>query len=111
MKASTQYNDFIGNAAADISDHRDLNDFLITQEINTEKYSPIGADFYYHYPDIFRCAIICIDSEISTKIEPYIVKINIDLSIEEFFNLFKRFNVTITKQFGGYQNHEIDEEI
>lgn len=113
MKASTQYNDFIGTAAADISDHSNLTDFLSSRGVDIERYEPIGASFYNGYADFFNGSIICIDNQQSTNNNPYIVKIhfNTEFTHEEFFNLFKRFNAVVTRRHGGHQDREINEEI
>jgi len=113
MKASTQYNDFIGTAAADISDHSNLTDFLNSRGVDTERYEPIGASFYHGYADFFSGSIICIDKQQSNEGTPYVVQIHFEAEFthEEFFNLFKRFNAIVTKKHGGYQDYDINEEI
>lgn len=63
MKASVQYNDFIGTSAADISDHTNLNEFLASRGVDTDRYNAIGASFYVGYSDFFSASIICIDNE------------------------------------------------
>ena len=113
MKARTQYNDFVGTAAADISDHSNLTDFSNRRGVDTERYEPIGASFYHGYANFFSGSIICIDRQQSNENEPYIVKIHFEAEFthEEFFNLFKRFNAVVTKKYGGHHDREIDEEI
>lgn len=113
MKANTQYNDFIGTAAADISDHSNLRDFLNSRKVDTDRYKPIGATFYHSYNDFFNGSIICVDEQRSTDTEPYIVQLHFEAEFthEEFFDLFKRFNVMVTDKHGGYQDREINEEI
>ena len=113
MKAEVQYNDFIGTAAADISDFTNLNDFLKSRGVNTERFKAIGAHFYNGYSNFFSASIICIDREHTTSEKKHIVNIGFenDLHKDEFFDLFKRFNVLITQRFGGYENMEIDEEL
>ncbi|MEA4975765.1 MAG: hypothetical protein VB046_08530 [Paludibacter sp.] len=113
MKANTQYNDFIGTSAADISDHTDLRKFISSRGIDTEKYEPIGASFYHGYSDFFTASIICIDNEQSTKDKPYIVSLSFEeeFTHEEFFNLFKRFDVVVSRKHDGFQDYEINEEI
>ena len=54
MKASTQYNDFIGTEAADISDHSNLKDFLNSRRGETDRFEPVGAIFYHGYADFFN---------------------------------------------------------
>jgi hypothetical protein len=113
MKAKVQYNDFIGTSAADISDHTSLDDFLNERGVDTNRYNAIGADFYSGYSDYFSGSIICVDKKLSTNEKKYLVSIGFEneLSKDEFFDLFKRFNVTILQRFGGYENLEIDKEL
>lgn len=112
MEASVQYNDFIGSAAADFSDHTDLNKFLSSRGVDTERYEAIGASFYSGYSDSFSASIICIDKENSTDEKKYVTKIGFEneFTRDEFFDLFKRFEVVITQKHGNYENLEIDEE-
>jgi hypothetical protein len=113
MKASVQYNDFKGSSAADISDHTTLNGFLESRGVNIDRYNAVGAQFYAGYSDFFSASIICKDNQLSTDTKKHIVSIGFEneLSKEEFFELFKRFNVIITERFGGYENLEIEEAI
>lgn len=113
MKADVQYNDFIGTSAADISDHTDLNKFLAAKGVDTVRYDSIGASFYAGYSDYFSASIICIDKQKSTGEKPYLVAISFEdeLDKDEFFDLFKRFNVVISTKYGGHQDQKIDEEI
>jgi hypothetical protein len=113
MKATTQYTDFAGTAAADISDHTDLTKFLNSRGVDTNRYAPIGAEFYHGYHDFFSASIICVDNEKSTAEKPHITNISFEAEFDskDFFNLFKRFNVIITKKYDGHQDKEIDEEI
>jgi len=113
MQARTQYTDFLGTAAADISDHTDLTKFLISRGIDTKRYEPIGAEFYHGYSNFFSATIICIDKEKSSDIKPYITSISFenDFDHTEFFDLFKRFKVIVTDKHNGHQDGEIDEEI
>ncbi|OJV32035.1 MAG: hypothetical protein BGO29_00945 [Bacteroidales bacterium 36-12] len=113
MKADVQYNDFVGTSAADISDFSHLNDFLSARGVDTSRYDSIGARFYAGYSHSFSASIICVDKETSTPNNPYIVTIRFENKFEkdEFFDLFKRFNVVILKKYGGYKDREIDEDI
>lgn len=113
MKASVQYNDFKGTSAADISDHTTLKKFIENRGVDTERYKAIGAEFYAGYSDFFTASVICEDNELSTDEKKFIVSISFEneLTKDDFFELFKRFNVVITERFGGYENLEIDKEI
>ncbi len=109
MKASVQYNDFIGTAAADISDWINLEDYLTQKGIDIERYEPIGTEFY-HGERYFGASIICKDNESENPQKAVKISFEKGLSTEEFFKLFKRFNVIITKKQGDYQNWELDED-
>ncbi len=113
MKANAQYNDFTGTSAADSSDHLTLNDFLKSRNVDVVRYEPIGASFYHGYSDFFTAYIICIDNHKSDENQPYLVNMHFEkeLSATEFFNLFKRFHVIVTKKHAGYNNSTINEEI
>jgi uncharacterized protein YjbK len=116
MKADVSYNDFRGTAAADISDHTDLTEFLTEQGVDTKRYKPIGVSFYAGYEDFFSVGFLCRDAERSTDDKDYIVKMGFenDLSKDDFFALFKRFNVVVMFKHDNYgqMNREYaDEEI
>jgi hypothetical protein len=113
MKADTQYNDFVGTAAANISDYKNLKEFLHSKNIDTERFHPIGARFYHGYSNFFSGTFICTDKQKSTEDKKHIVDLQFEeaLSHKDFFNLFKRFEVIITEKHGGYEDKPIDEEI
>jgi hypothetical protein len=100
-KADVSYNDFRGTAAADISDH-------------TDRYKPIGVSFYASYEDSFGVSFLCRDAERSTDGKDYIVKMSFenDLSKDDFFALFKRFNVVVMLKHDNYgqMNREYPDE-
>lgn len=108
MKACVQYNDYLGTAAADISDHINLRDYLTQKGVDTDRYEPIGAEFY-HGERFFNASIICIDSQSETPDKAVKFGFEKGLTEEEFFNLFKRFEVIVTRKHGGYQDWELDE--
>jgi len=113
MKASVQYNDFLGTSAADISDFTTLNRFLQSRGVNNVRYNAIGAEFNSGYKDYFSASIICIDKDLSKDEKLHIVKFRFqnEISNSEFFDLFKGFNVVITERSFEYENSEIDENI
>ena len=112
MKAQTQYCDYLGTTASDESDHTSLNAFLESRGIDTERFYAIGATFYAGYIDYFSASIICVDKDNSTDDKPYIVKVGFGegISKDEFFSLFKRFEVILTTRHGEYEKFEIDDE-
>ncbi|KUL29918.1 hypothetical protein [Chlorobium limicola] len=113
MKASVQYNDFVGTAAADISDHTSLNEFLGSRGVDLDRYNAIGSRFYANYNDGFRASIICVDNQKSSEKEKYIVSLSFEepFDKDEFFDLFKRFEVLITVKNDSYQDQEINDEV
>ena len=107
MKASVQYNDYLGTAAADISDWIKLDEYLEQKGVDTNRYEAIGAEFF-HGVRSFWASIICIDKESKTPNKAVRISFEKGLSEEEFFSLFKRFEVVITKKYGNYQDLEVD---
>lgn len=113
MKAFVQYNDLLGTSAADKSDHVWIDSVLIKRGVDTNKYEAVGASFHAGYSNYFSASIICVDKEKSTDNKKHIVSISFEneFTKEQFFDLFKRFEVIVTKKFGDYESLEIDEEI
>jgi len=113
MKASVQYNDYTGSAAADRSDMKSLRDFISIRGVDTDTYLPIGAEFYHGENGYFNMSVICIDQNRSKESKPYIVSIDFEkeITVEEFFDLFKRFKVVITSKLGNFDTYEIKEDI
>jgi len=113
MKASVPFSDLLGTASASLDSPSDLNEFLASRQIDTDRYTAIGASFYAHDIDVFSASIICLDSEKSTLEKNHIVKIGFEAEFdkEEFFELFKGFEVVVSMKKGGFQTQEIDESI
>lgn len=113
MKAETSYNDFVGTAAADISDHRSLKSFLINRGVDTKRFDAIGVEFYHGATDFFIPSIICIDNQKSTDSQKHIVSLSFekDITYDEFFSFFKRFKVVLTKKHHGYEEMKVNEEL
>lgn len=97
MKAETQYNDYTGIVAADISDHIDLNEFISEQGINIDNYEAIGARLFSSSFGGHSISVFCIDRNKSESNTKHIVQIDFDdkLSIEAFLSIFKRFEVIL----------------
>jgi hypothetical protein len=106
MKANTQYNDFIGTSAADISDHAYLSNYLEKQGVDIEEYKPIGFSFYTSYNNFFSYSIIC-----NWKNEIVSLSFEEELTKDDFFNLFKRFNVICLRKHCDFHNKEITKEV
>ena len=110
MKAKVQYNDFVGTAAADISDHTNLTIFLQSRGVDMERYNAIGAKFYSGERGFFSASIICIDKNCGEGENPIIeITFESDISRDEFFSLFKRFSVIITQE--DFNSQEIRDAI
>lgn len=109
MKASVQYNDFLGTSAADWNDYFSMEEFLKQRGVDTERYEPIGAEFF-NVERYFNAYIICRDKQSGESKKAVKFSFEDGFSMEEFFNLFKRFNVILTKKHGNYQDWELDEE-
>ena len=106
MKATVQYNDYVGSTAADISDFTNLEKYLEEINVDTKRFHPIGARFYTSYGKGCNVAIICEDATNDNSL----VELNLDeMSISDFLSLFKRLEIIF--HFKGYENRNIDESI
>jgi len=106
MKATVQYNDYVGSTAADISDHTTLEKYLEEINVDTKRFHPIGVRFFTSYGDRCNVAIICQDATNDNSL----VELNLDeMSISDFLSLFKRLEIIL--HFKGYENRDIDESI
>jgi len=94
MKASTQYNDYKGTAAADISDHLFIRNYLKDRGVDIERYEPVGFELYTGYSHFVNYRFICKDNYSD---ENRLVKIGFESkdNINDFLDLFKRFNVVL----------------
>jgi len=108
MKAKVQYNDFVGTAAADISDYylNSLNDYLekMYSNYDSKKYYCVGCEFYTSYGQYPSVRFICRDMEKNSyhQFQP-----EQDISLVDFFELFKRFSIVIGQ---GIENIGVDED-
>ena len=105
MKAKTRYNDFTGTAAADISYNTNLNEFLQTYNIDTERFFPIGAQFQTGDSGSFYVSIICEEKREDSNGEVVNIEFFNEITHEMFFSLFKRFKVVVANS-----NHEVEIE-
>ena|SRR5690554_397395 len=118
MKANVQYNDFIGTAAADISDNlgskygNHLDSFGKYFNLDGERFKVIGISIFG--TDSFQISLMCIDKQRSTKYEEYIVKMSMPLENEKDILdfLFKRLNIVLHYKFDKkYEDLDYDEEV
>lgn len=95
MKADVQYNDYIGTAAADMSDLESnrIWSYLNQKGVYNDKYDFIGVSFYA-LGDDERASFnfICRDKEDGAVKNFAFEK---EQSVDEFLKFFKRFNVVL----------------
>jgi len=113
MKASTQYNDLFGQAAADISyattKHNDLKEVAEFFNIDTKKYEVIGIDISGNRN--FYVSFIAIDIERSADSNKYLVQIK-TTNQTSFDKFFERFHLILLDKFKqDIFKKEIDEII
>jgi hypothetical protein len=118
MKADVQYNDFVGTAAADISDllgskyGDNLESFGTYFRIDESRFKVIGISIYGTAP--FYISLLCIDKIKSTDTKEHLVKMSVNVEdkkeILEF--LFKRLHIVLHSKFDKkHPNLDYDEEI
>lgn len=109
MKAQVQYNDFKGTVAADISDHTNLIEYLKDRGVDTEKYTPVGIDFYSSDYGLDKNAvyfsIICEDINTGKLVK---IKDEEDQTFQDFIRLFKRFHVLLSQS--KYLEYDLQDE-
>ncbi len=118
MKADVQYNDFIGTAAADISDYLGSNfgdrlkSFGKFFKIDEERFTVIGISIFG--TERFFISLLCVDKDRTTSQKEHIVSIHIDVEDErEILDiLFKRLHIVLHSKFDRkYKDMDYDESI
>ena len=118
MKASKQYTDFIGTAAADISDALggpggdDLDTIGKHFGLDHNRFKIVGLSI--SGIENFHISLICIDKSRSTDEKEHIVSMSLDLDEEQSILdiIFKRFHVLIHDKFDKkYRELDYDEEV
>ncbi len=108
MKATTQYNDLIGTAAADVADYpaNSLEELGKNFGLDTEIYQVIGVTVYGVDPP--SVSILCIEKSSGNK-----KKIHIDREFDFHHEVFKRMeSVLIDKYYDNPENlseHDFEE--
>ena len=109
LKASVQYNDYLGTAAVDGHDWESLRNYLTSKGLDVEKFFPVGAEFYAGEGDFFNVRFICKDRDIQEK-KLVTVGFEKPISKDEFFAIFKRFSVIFTWAKGtDYSDWDLDD--
>jgi hypothetical protein len=118
FEAAVQYEDWEVSAVADSADLRDLHKLLTERDLMTYKEFPIGIQFYVgeHFPGNDLNPSICVvivgkkdfdsvEKFLNETPDPVPVRvIDLELTTEEFFGLFKRFSISISRsglEFNG----------
>ncbi|MBU0758485.1 MAG: hypothetical protein KKF44_10545 [Nanoarchaeota archaeon] len=112
LKANVQYNDWIGDSAADFFNG---GQFFISENFNIpEEYFPIGISFYFEDKD-FKCVyvIACKKSKYGASMDEIMKHSNIkakrfdvDMSFEAFLHMVKRLQITLKNN--NLKNTEIE---
>ena len=113
MKAKTQYDDYIGTVAADISDHTDLNLFLSEKCVGVKNYEPIGIRFFSSNIGGYSFSVICKDKVKSDDNKDYIVQLDFKnkINLMNFISLFKRFEILLVENTLKSEKYEVVERI
>jgi len=115
MKASVQYNDLKGTAAADIADHfrrgslEDIGEYF---NLDTNRFKIVGISL--HGTEDLYISLICVDKEKSTNEKEHIVDIYIDNKDKKgvLSTIFKRLNIVLHNRHDvKYTEMECDEEV
>lgn len=105
IQASTQYDDFTGGAAADVSDTiGSIGSYLKGKSLMKDDEHPIAINFYSGVNGQFSVEIIVaplsgydnVSAWLTSTPDPLPVrKVGLQVSLSDFFDLFKRFNIVI----------------
>lgn len=118
MKADVQYNDFVGTAAADISDFLgskygdDLDSFGKYFKIDETRFKIIGISIYG--TDSFYISFLCVDNVKSTENKEHIVSMSVGIENERDILdfLFKRLHIVLHSRFDNkYPTLDYNEEV
>ena len=109
MKAKVQYNDIVGTAAADISDfvNNDMQAYLVQTypSYDANRYKCRGYSFYVSQGMRASVEFICYDTQ--EKKFARLTPINKVISLENAFEMFKRFNIVLGKDIEEVNEDEL----
>ena len=106
MKATVQYNDLVGTAAADVSDfyNNSLQDYLQRRfpQYDAERFHCVGCDVYFggQGSNLGSISFICLDQVDNKYVR---MRSQNAWTVEGIIDIFKRFNIVIGKGI-----HEIE---
>lgn len=102
FKASAQYNDWKGTAAADDADQNDFSDYLQSIGKLADHEIVVGISFY-SAPNFAHVNAFISDGAECLR------RITVPIGIAEFFEKFKRFSIYISRD-GRFDGKEIEFE-
>ncbi|WP_186990426.1 hypothetical protein [Constantimarinum furrinae] len=117
MKASTQYTDFTGYAAADISDYLgsgggdDLARMAKFFKLDTTRFKIVGISIYgTEDPHV---SLYCVDKKQSTDEKEHIVSMSVHIEEKNILPvLFKRLHIVLHDKYDKkYPEIDYDEEV
>ncbi|ELI8045055.1 TPA: hypothetical protein PXJ37_001457 [Yersinia enterocolitica] len=120
FKASAQYYDWIGTTAADNADNEKFNEYFVQKGLINHDEFLVGIEFNSHVVpgeegrSLFYINALLIkgkgadDFAEMVKQNKYVPirKVDIEITVTEFFGLFKRFSIAISKH-GLLESKEI----
>lgn len=122
MKANVTYNDFVGTAAADISDNLgiaggdNIKGLAKYFNLDEERFEAVGIKI--GGTEDFYLSLICIDNEKSIENKKHIVQLSLNMqkNSDILKHLFKRFEVVLHDMFDNrmaeidnYEHLEFDD--
>jgi len=117
FKASTQYADWQGSVQADDADNRSLQSFLKAKGILDDNSYAVAVKFYtgitFDKPWI-RVVVAdgtgfdSVNAQISAPGTLKFKEVDVDLTLSEFFELFKRFSIVVTSRDLGLADREYE---
>lgn len=102
FKASAQYNDWKGTAAADDADQDDFSDYLRSIGKLAEHEIVVGISFY-SAPNFTHINAFISDGQDGLR------RITVPMSVADFFQKFKRFSIYISRD-GRFDGQDIEFE-
>ncbi|WP_122551098.1 hypothetical protein [Pseudomonas viridiflava] len=111
FKANVQYDDYKGTAAADDSDNHTVDDYMVLHGLKSKderiiglkmwsgevkgdlQNQPVGVTAYLVESPGFDEVRIALDGQNVVPVK----EVRFEISLEQFFGLFKRFEIAITR--------------
>ncbi|WP_095780057.1 hypothetical protein [Mesorhizobium sp. WSM3868] len=124
LKASVQYGDFEGTAAADDGHDQSFHNFLLDKGVLSKDDFVVGVEIWVgenhggpSNPPTIRALVApaagfdAFKGSLTRQEKLRLREVEVELSFEEFFGLFKRFSIVLTKrglELGGREYEPIE---